>query len=225
MLELHVHLTTLSLSQDEDSYEWVIDGTKALNYNTGQIYHKLKGETARVTWSKVVWTSGGIPKHNFLTWLFVLNRCPTRDKLLSWGLSTDASCLLCNASPETRDHLFYQCPYASAIWGHLARRCSLIPLGDWNQTLHQMMSLQGNKYIKRLTFLCWQASIYWLWQERNNRLHNRHFRSTDSLLPLIYRQIEDRMLSYRQQPITSSRTMKLWFSTEPQPSLPHPSPS
>ncbi|KAG5396411.1 hypothetical protein IGI04_018225 [Brassica rapa subsp. trilocularis] len=32
-----------------------------------------------------------------------------------------------------------------------------------------------------LTWLAWKATLYWLWNERNSRLHNNTFRSVDSL--------------------------------------------
>ncbi|CAN7122825.1 unnamed protein product, partial [Brassica rapa subsp. narinosa] len=35
------------------------------------------------------------------TWLMVLNRCPTRDRMLQRGLQTDSHCLLCNSYPES----------------------------------------------------------------------------------------------------------------------------
>ncbi|KAJ4881601.1 Reverse transcriptase zinc-binding domain protein [Raphanus sativus] len=46
----------------------------------------------------------------------VLNRCPTRDRILQWGLSTDGNCLLCNAAPESRDHIYYACAFSSEVW-------------------------------------------------------------------------------------------------------------
>lgn len=64
-----------------------------------------------VDWASVVWTPYGIPRHNFNTWLLVLNRAPTRDRMLSWGLQVSPLCLLCNAAAESRDHLFHQCQH------------------------------------------------------------------------------------------------------------------
>ncbi|KAH0913805.1 hypothetical protein HID58_028251 [Brassica napus] len=56
----------------------------------------LKHQNLTVPWFNIIWLRQGIPKHSFLTWLLLLDRCPTRDRLLSWGLPTDPSCLLCN---------------------------------------------------------------------------------------------------------------------------------
>ncbi|XP_033131948.1 uncharacterized protein LOC117126867 [Brassica rapa] len=210
MVQLHIFFTTFALTDTEDCYEWVIDDKPTSRFNTSQVYQKLRGQEATVTWAQSVWITGGIPRHSFLTWLFVLNRCPTRDRLRSWGLQTDVVCLLCNQEPETRDHLYFHCPFSFAIWEEIGRRCDLQPLQNWDQTMIQMQSLQGNKYKKRLTLLCWQSSIYWIWQERNKRLHNQQFRSPEAIISLITRQITDRISAYRlDSPAISSIIMQL----------------
>lgn len=125
-LQLQVHLTTISLVQEDDGYEWVIDSRKYNNYSTKMVYSKLRGSEDSVPCEKAVWSVRGIPKHNFLTWLFVLNRCLTRYKLLNWGLQVDSSCLLCNAAVECRDHLFFDCSYS---WSLCQRLCIVAIIG------------------------------------------------------------------------------------------------
>ena len=92
LLEVQIHLTTVTLSQEEDSYEWVINGKSMDKFSTGSVYAYLKGDVAIVAWSSLVWSSYGIPRQNFLTWLVIQNRCPTKDRLLSWGLQVDPLC-------------------------------------------------------------------------------------------------------------------------------------
>lgn len=92
------------------------------------------------TWASIVWIGRGIPRHNFLTWLFVLNRCPTRDRLIGWGLQTDAACLLCNQNAESRDHLFFLCPYSWTIWVEISRRCCTVMLA-----ILPLLDLAGEK--------------------------------------------------------------------------------
>nr|VDD42075.1 unnamed protein product [Brassica oleracea] len=77
-----------------------------------------------------------------------------------------------------------------------------------------MQSLQGNKHKRRFTLLCWQSAIYWIWQERNKRLHQQ-FRPSETIISLITRQITDPISSYRlNSPALSSLYMQLWLSTE-----------
>ena len=160
MLQLHIFFTTLGLTETEDRYEWIVNDKPSSRYSTSEIYRKLRDREETVPWASIVWIGRGIPRHNFLTWLFVLNRCPTRDRLIGWGLQTDGACLLCNQAAESRDHLFYLCPYSWGIWVEISRRCHLQPLRNWDQTLLSMQTLQGNKTAKKLTLLCWQSTIY-----------------------------------------------------------------
>ncbi|KAL0696317.1 hypothetical protein Bca4012_063497 [Brassica carinata] len=127
-LQVYIYLTTLELNDEEDIYEWCLTDVPTTRYSTGDVYWKLKPEEEEVPWAKVVWIRGGIPKQSFLTWLFMLNRCPTRDRLLHWGIQTDSSCLLSNNAPESRDHILFQCAYAWDLLCQTLNRCRVTPL-------------------------------------------------------------------------------------------------
>lgn len=155
-----------------------------------------------------------VPKHCFLTWLLVLNRCPTRDRILGWGLQTDPACLLYNTSEESRDHIFFNCGLSWAIWSSIALRCKLHPLRSWEATVCQMQALHGSKESIRLSLLAWQCTLYFLWGERNNRLHRQNFRSAESILKLIDSVVRNMISSYKDQnPALSSSMLQLWLST------------
>ena len=47
-----------------------------------------------------------VPKHIFISWMEILNRLPTMDKLTSWGLEVRELCGFCQTEMETRDHIF-----------------------------------------------------------------------------------------------------------------------
>lgn len=106
-VQLHAYLTTVTLNNEEDYYEWDIDGRVENKYSIGKVYHHLRVQEPDVTWFQTVWNKGGIPRHSFLALLFVLNRSPTRYRIRGWGLQTPTLCLLCNAPVESRDHLFF----------------------------------------------------------------------------------------------------------------------
>ena len=96
------------------------------------IYNEIKHHEPQVPWCNVVWSSRGIPRHNFLTWLMVLNRCPTKDRMINWGLQTDPACILCNGSAESRDHLYFQCSYSLRLWSELANKAHWIASPNWS---------------------------------------------------------------------------------------------
>lgn len=119
----------------------------------------LCGDIDEVNWANAIWSSYGIPRHCFLAWLVVKNRCPTRDRLISWGLQVSPLCLLCNSHSESRDHLFHDCPFSFDLWSLSARKCGIQPCSDWNGTLNQMIGLPLSRTRKPrslLTLLAWK---------------------------------------------------------------------
>ncbi|CAA7037985.1 unnamed protein product [Microthlaspi erraticum] len=211
---LQSHLTTLSLSDTEDYYEWICDDVVWTKYLTGKMYDSLKAHAPIVPWKTSVWNSGGIPKHSFLTWLFVLNRSPTKDRLLNWGLLVDPMCLLCNRCAENKNHLFFDCSFSWSIWGHLGSRCGIIPSKSWDSTLLHLQQLQGRRSKRKLTLLVWQCAIYFIWTERNARLHRNAFRSASSIISSIDSLIRNRCSSLRDvNSNQASEMIQLWFST------------
>ncbi|XP_033133929.1 uncharacterized protein LOC103833729 [Brassica rapa] len=134
-LKVISYLTTLSITDYGDEPEWWPGDQKQPRFQTGKIYDLLRPSTPTVSWHREVWFSGGIPKHMFLVWLMVRNRCPTGDRIM-----------------------------------------------QWQTILHQLQQHSTNKVHKTLLLLCWQATLYTLWTERNNRLHNAQYSSSDGLV-------------------------------------------
>ncbi|KAG7531557.1 Reverse transcriptase zinc-binding domain [Arabidopsis suecica] len=212
-VRIQTYLSTLSLSETQDSYEWWPNNQKSDKFCTSVIYYLLKDHKPQVTWSREVWFSGGIPKHKFLTWLMVLDRSPTRDRLLNWGLATDPSCLLCSTSPESRSHLFFDCSFSGAIWVFLSSKCNYLSSRSWDTLLSQLSSYSVSKPSRKLLLIAWQASIYCIWSERNNRLHRNAFKSIDTLIRDADLIIRNRIASIRlTNPRQSSQMLQIWLS-------------
>lgn len=68
----------------------------------------------KVNWYRIVWFSQDIPRYSFLTWLAVKGRLSTSVRTRQWG--HNQACLFCGELDETRDHLFFGCPYSFMIW-------------------------------------------------------------------------------------------------------------
>ncbi|XP_013591014.1 PREDICTED: uncharacterized protein LOC106299470 [Brassica oleracea var. oleracea] len=141
-------------------------------------------------------------------------KCPTRDRLHSWGMQTPTTCLLCNSADETRDHLLFGCPFSFCVWTIVASRCLMAAVPDWNSTLLRMQTLPKKSNASQLSLWCWQTAIYLIWTERNARLHRKTFRSKDSLIKQLDHLIRNKISSIRpsNQRISSS-LMQLWLST------------
>ena len=207
-VEIHAFLTTITLNTDEDRYEWCPNGSATPVFSTGEIYRLIKHHQPLVPWNKVVWSP------SFLTWLVVLNRCPTKDRILSLGLQTNSICILCNLADETRDHLFFDWNFSSMIWEALARKARCSPISTCPQLLQYLQQRSCPKPERILGLLTWQVAMYYTWTERNSRLHRQCYRSSNSITVSGAAMIRNKISSFRDSnPRLASAMFQLWVSS------------
>ena len=48
-------------------------------YKTAEVWSVIR-KKKRVVWHKLVWFNLNMPKHDFISWLAILNRLPTKDR-------------------------------------------------------------------------------------------------------------------------------------------------
>ncbi|XP_039000048.1 uncharacterized protein LOC120125773 [Hibiscus syriacus] len=80
---------------------------------TKDIWKALRVKGEKVSLYKLIWFPLHIPKHNMITWMTLLNRLPTKERLLRMGIVTDGTCIIYNEVTETRDHMFSE--YSLAV--------------------------------------------------------------------------------------------------------------
>ena len=151
-----------------DRLEWMPDGNKSNVYSTMAIYNLLRVRQQRVPWCKEILFSKGIPRHKFLSWLFVLDRCPTKNRMVDWGIDTDPTCFLCNSDLESRDHLLYVFSYSWELWHSIAGGAGFSTPRDWNVLLGDLERLKSPQHIRLLMLLAWQATIYCIWERKTD---------------------------------------------------------
>ncbi|XP_038999482.1 uncharacterized protein LOC120125037 [Hibiscus syriacus] len=83
---------------------------------TKDFWKELRVKGDKVSWHKLIWFPLHVPKHIIITWMTLLDRLPTRERLRRMGIVTDVSCIICNDAQETRDHLFSECPMVVSLW-------------------------------------------------------------------------------------------------------------
>ncbi|KAL0411497.1 UNVERIFIED_CONTAM: hypothetical protein Slati_3739400 [Sesamum latifolium] len=82
------------------------------SFSSAAAYDMLHPPGPKVDWSSLLVGTFKIPRHRFILWLAILGRLSTLDKPWLHHLGTD--CVLCRAdTPETHDHLFFTCSFAS----------------------------------------------------------------------------------------------------------------
>lgn len=181
--------STIVNSEDgavDDCFLWKIgDGQPSHTFSASRTWDHLNPAGPPVDWCKTVWFKGRIPKHAFLSWVSSRNMLHTRDRLLSWGISVPSTCLLCNTHDETRQHLFFDCSYAGAVWSSFTSRARVVPPILFEDCLRWLKNPSCDKNVALILKLAFQASLYLLWRERNSRLHNSSSRPYSALIQEI----------------------------------------
>ena len=149
-----------------------------------------------VLWSKLIWFKQGVTRYAFITWLAIKDRLSTGTRMRDWGIVQ--GCLLCGEPEESRDHLFFACPYTYGIWlqviGSLLR---LAPSLDWAEILARILSVAHDIHVSILLRLALQVTVYYVWRERNERRHSQRSRPATQLAKIIEKTIRQRLLSTR----------------------------
>ena len=101
----------------EDTVEWV--HTKNRVYTCKSAYEAIRGQSNLVIWADLLWHGDHIPRCSMIGWLACRNRLSTRDRLQSWGVTTERNCA------ESRDHLFCNCVYARQVWDIILGYCNM----------------------------------------------------------------------------------------------------
>ncbi|XP_018473790.2 uncharacterized protein LOC108845015 [Raphanus sativus] len=198
--ELHARIQREPVPDDEQGHDVTLwkhaeDDYKPW-FSSKRTWEQIREHKASVTWSKTVWFAQGVPRFSFMVWLVVKNRLAIGDRMRAWGLQQ--SCVLCGERDETRDHLFFACPYSFTVWNNLAGRLSGFRTDpDWEITL-QFLTSNSLQYLDKILLkLVFQTSIYHIWQERNKRKHHTGYRSVDQLIRLIDKAVRNRISSLR----------------------------
>ncbi|XP_039041418.1 uncharacterized protein LOC120180030 [Hibiscus syriacus] len=153
------------------------------------IWDNTRSRLEKVSWHRLLWFPGHIPKFSLISWMTILDKLPTKDKLARFGLTVedklptkdrlarfgltaDNGCVLCNFGLESRNHLFSKCVYAKGILCDVLHSCGLTqePL-CWSDNLQWMLqNLKGKSLIVHILKLAGTGLVYYTWEERNLRL-------------------------------------------------------
>lgn len=188
-LALHAYLTTVtppSQALPEDSYCWIADNFECHGFSSSRTWESMRPKEMAKDWSKSVWFKGSVPKHAFNMWVAHLNRLQTRQRLATWGIRASTSCCLCSQQTETRDHLLIMCDFSAVIWNLVFNRLSPTQLlfSTWAELLSwtRRRSAIAPSLLRKIVS---QATVFHLWKQRNNVLHNARLIPHKSFLMVL----------------------------------------
>lgn len=223
---LPVHPPTLT-SDSDDYFLWRTSADVApTQFSAARTWEALHPATAPVPWYRSVWFQSGIPKHAFHSWVTVLGRLPTRDRLLRWGMTVPATCLLCGTDDESRDHLYFTCSYSRTVWDSLFTQRNFNQPYTFNEVIRWAHYSTPPGKLRIICKLIMQATFYAIWNERNKRLHTSVARDTILITREIQVILKAKLYGMDQNVrninrITSSqrnageRYLHLWFHNFP----------
>lgn len=196
LLSLKEDLEGFVLTQEEDKWWWNLDDKG--EYSVKSAYTKLVGlvlteDSWQIDEKRVfqdLWAIKAPSKVVAFSWRVLLNRIATKVNLEARNILPDEGSLLCVAcgrSNESVLHLFLHCELATNVWLELMRWLGggfIIPPNlfihweCWNDA-------GANKNIRKGRGLIWLATIWVLWNARNDKIFNGVNYGVDSILDTV----------------------------------------
>ncbi|CAA7034489.1 unnamed protein product [Microthlaspi erraticum] len=163
-LLLHTFLSTIGCSSLCDHPVWSINGSPQRSFSL--LGFKMRSVLSNLRCSgHLCYGIRLLAHHQTTTWLFILNRSPTLDRLSAWGYATEGTCLLCGSELETRDHLFFECSYSASIWRRLTLHLNILNVPVHWSMLLSWLNVTPLEASKRLALLQgWQGAVYEIWK-------------------------------------------------------------
>ncbi|XP_074301462.1 uncharacterized protein LOC141632852 [Silene latifolia] len=110
-----------------------------------------------------------LPKHSLLAWIYFHKGLNTHEKLKSFGLDIDITCLICGDGTDSLDHLFFSCEYSQRISSRIEQWMGIsLPRDDmmvWRS------NITGSRDRKDIINGIINAMMYSIWHQRNRSKH------------------------------------------------------
>lgn len=178
------------VSDTADTWGWLPskDGT----FTLASCYDIIRSPGAIFHLCDTVWFPMSSPKMSAVALKAIKDRLPTRSRLKRFGIINEECCVLCNDSVETRDHIFYECPYVSYIWTLCKLKMGIHSLDIGNiedeaAKIKTTFKKKDKTYI--LARLVFQVTIWHIWLERNRRVFQQQQQNKIMIFRRIYEDI------------------------------------
>ncbi|XP_021996389.1 uncharacterized protein LOC110893597 [Helianthus annuus] len=180
------------LPQVQDRAVWRSRSGEDMEYSTFGVWNDIREIQEPVDWDRIVWYPQAIPRHSFLMWLIVCKKLKTQDIMCNWRASGNANynllcCSLCTLGPDSHDHLFFECEFASQVWYGVRDKVGMQMIGKrWDDIMDYLRHHAASKHASHIIGkLVVAASAYFVWQERNNRLFSANKRNAAQLIEVV----------------------------------------
>lgn len=130
-------------------------------------------------------------------------------------MTVPASCPLCSLGQESHSHVFFTCPFSTAVWSHYVGWMSSAPPAS----LASVLTIIGRPHIvsclgaATVVKLLMQSIVYMLWRERNHRIFRESSSSVAAVINAVDRSMRDRLLSLPPPRDGSVSYLQLYLSS------------
>ncbi|KAM0004605.1 putative reverse transcriptase zinc-binding domain-containing protein [Helianthus debilis subsp. tardiflorus] len=221
-LDLFPVLITIAVptivSNGEDTLVWKDVEGKTQDFQSACVWNTIRNREEQVLWVDMVWYTQCIPRHSFHLWLAFRNKLKTQDRLTIWEAGSHTNwnlmcCPLCNHDRDTRDHLFFRCPFAEKTWNEVKKLVTLGNVDDsWSSVVSWVEQHAKSKNVDHIVCkLLIAASAYYIWQERNNRLFKNNKRTAEQVAEVIKSSVRLKLMGFRFRLASAKqRIFKRW---------------
>ena len=159
-LSLLANVDPTSDAQDTHIFTW---GNN--KYTSAQYYKFVFAQLPQDDALQAIWKSKSLPKLRVFSWLLVQDRLNTKDLMIRkhWHVEGGPNCVLCSQSRlETRDHLFFECPFATRCWAaiDIIWDCNIDISPRLNMASHEF---SGPCFMETFSCVTWN-----IWKLRND---------------------------------------------------------
>ncbi|XP_071739954.1 uncharacterized protein [Rutidosis leptorrhynchoides] len=125
----------------------------------------------------------------------------TQDKLKAWELRSNLSleCSFCKNGMDSHSHLFFECLFTARVWDRIQGNVRFsFASNRWCGVLNNIINASNHKSASMVVAkLCFGASVYFIWQERNSRIFRKTHRSVDQLYDIIYLHVRLKLMTIK----------------------------
>ncbi|XP_074313926.1 uncharacterized protein LOC141649128 [Silene latifolia] len=164
------------------------DNIPGKTYTITKGYEYLRNKNEQVTWSSLVWNQMTIPKHSFIAWIYFHKGLNTNEKLKSFGLDIDTTCLVCGDGNESLEHLFFSCKYSQRIINKVEQWMGVTLPRD--EVIAWRNNIPGSQVKKDTINGIINALIYSIWSQRNRSKHEAHIINPEKVASEIIKEMK-----------------------------------
>ncbi|XP_060959260.1 uncharacterized protein LOC133030510 [Cannabis sativa] len=164
-------------------------------YKVAAGYKLLVQEQGRVDWCNEVWSRINTPKHSFLTWLAILQRLKTKDRLCRFRVIDSPVCSFCNIADETTEHLFFRCDFSQQCLMQVKNWLQWKARADTMQVvLKTIRKAKQTKFKTNVKPSSIAALVYLIWKARNDLIWQKKVLKAEELVQRLQKIVKTRTM-------------------------------